>query len=106
MSTNREAEKRTIRRMTGSFGEIALQLRGEAAIHKASVRDFSIQGMGIVADQTAPPGKQVIIHMLHRHKTVKIDAEVRHAKAIDGGQWLLGCHLRRFLSVDDLMGAG
>ena len=95
-------EKRRLRRTSGhSFGVIALQIDAKATIHTAIVRDYSVEGMGIVIDLPASPVTNITIHLKRRNKTVKIDGEVRHTTLLDGGQWLVGFQLSRLLGVDD-----
>ena len=105
MSAYSGSEHRGMERHMGqTLGEIALQVEPDAAVYKGHVRDWTIQGMAIVTDLSVLPGAHVTVHLRLQHRTVTIDAEVKHATALEDGRWLLGCRFSRLLSVDDVFG--
>ncbi len=94
-------EKRRLSRAYGqTLGEVGVQI-GET-IHKANVRNFSVEGMGVVIDHPAGFGKHISIYIANRKKTVKIDAAVKHSTPLGEGKWLVGIRLSRLLGVDDI----
>jgi hypothetical protein len=70
----------------------------------ATVRDVSIQGIGLIAKQPFVSGSAFVIEAGPSGKglPMKLTATVRHATTLPDGQWLLGCIFSRQLTMDDI----
>ena len=67
------------------------------------MRDFSVLGVGLLAEQTLPVGTTLFIEAGRFGKPLPpLAAEVRHATQLSNGEWLLGCRFTRHLTLSDL----
>jgi PilZ domain len=80
-----------------------LQLRAESLSLMASVRDISIQGIGLVATQSFDSGTSFMIEAGPSGKSLpaELKTTVRHARMLEDGKWLLGCSFSRILTMKD-----
>jgi PilZ domain len=70
----------------------------------ASLLDLSVIGMGILSHQYFSVGTQLNIHVPATFQKITnfLPAVVRHATVQAEGNWVLGCALLRFLTVDEI----
>jgi hypothetical protein len=98
------SERRTLPRSPRDDGWHLLLNMGLPELVVAAVRDFTVQGAGLVVAQPVAPGTEVTLfgNGATRPRPSGLAAEVRHAQALPDGSWLLGCRFARLLTVDDL----
>src|SRR5688572_3050849 len=103
MHVQSEAERRSAKRFPGSsLGPLHLRPEPEATPVPATVLDFSIQGIGMLASEAFTSGTTICIHAAHPQRRAPVEAEVRHVTPYGPGRWVLGCRFHRVLTVDDL----
>ena len=92
---------RTTHRFPGTIGP--LKVRSDADSFEATVRDFSIMGVGLLCEHAVLQGVTLTIEGSRFGKPVQpLAAEVRHATQLPSGEWLVGCRFTRHLTMPDL----
>lgn len=102
MATAQAGDARKFHRFLGTIGP--LRVRPDSlGTFSVKVRDFSIVGAGILADRPFSPGTSLAIESGRTGKPpTPLLAEIRHATKLQDGNWLIGCHFSRVLSLNDL----
>ena len=72
---------------------------------KATIKDFSLKSIGILADHAVAAGTTLILELRSAPTGVSftLSAEVRHATLQKDGSWLLGCTLARELNEEEAL---
>jgi hypothetical protein len=97
-------EHRGLVRLPGdTVGPLLLRGEPKAPSFSADVRDVSIQGIGLIAQQSFVSGTSFAIDAgpSGRSLPMELTVQVRHATMLADGRWLLGCSFSRPLTADD-----
>jgi PilZ domain-containing protein len=101
-------EKRSVQRFPGSSIralQVRVQATGEA--FAASVWDFSVKGIGLLADRDFAPGTALAVETTSsRGKARTLPAEVRHSDVLHDERRLIGCCFLHTLTMEDLLALG
>ena len=104
MNTSRTNEHRAVPRVPGdTVGPLKLRAELLAETFSATVRDISIQGIGLIANQSFCSGTTLVIEAGPAGKSLPADlkATVRHATTLPDGRWVIGCVFSRSLTAAD-----
>ncbi len=105
MSGSTHADHRVVPRHSGhTLGPLHVEAEPAGLRFAAAVRDISILGIGLLADQQLAAGTDLLVQAgpAGQYLPAKLKAQVRHATRLPGGQWLLGCSFSRHLTTDDV----
>jgi hypothetical protein len=83
-------------------GRIELPPRQE--MQRGWVLDVSLGGVGVLLGRPLEPGQPVVLCLSGqaRGQAYELPARVAHATREPGGEWVIGCHLDRELTRDEL----
>jgi hypothetical protein len=104
MNSPHAKDLRAVPRLPGeTIGPLRLRAEPSAESFLATVRDVSIQGIGLIANRSFDSGTTLIVEAGPSGKGLATDlrATVRHATALPGGLWLIGCSFSRHLVAVD-----
>jgi hypothetical protein len=102
-------EHRAVSRVRGdTVGPLRLRAEVLELSFLATVRDISVQGIGLVAEQPFAPGTLFVIESgpSGTGLPVQLTATLRHSTELSQRQWLLGCIFSRNLTTDDFAALG
>ena len=86
-----------------TVGPLKLRVEPMALSFSTNVRDVSIQGMGLIADQAFVLGTSFVVESGPSGIALPMEltAHLRHATMLPDGRWLLGCRFSRHLTTED-----
>lgn len=96
-------ERRRIQRQPGDT-ILATDLEVEGQVIHSTVKDISVQGIGLFVDAPLDPGTPLTLNS-KSSPGVSVEAMVMHKHPF-GDKWLLGCAFLRFLRVEDMLALG
>jgi hypothetical protein len=93
------------RHFLSNFRPMRLLPRPSHQSFHAFLRDFSIQGLGLIFTRPLESGTLLALQLRKRQTGMSdlLTAEVRHATALDDGFWALGCQLSRPLTQEECL---
>jgi hypothetical protein len=70
----------------------------------AVVQNFSTNGLGLLMRRRFEPGTTLAIQIgrIWSEWSSVVIAQVRHSSPLGRGRWLVGCHIRKGLSMDEI----
>jgi hypothetical protein len=73
-------------------------------MQRAWVLDLSLGGVGLLLSRPLEPGQSAVLRLRGTAdgQVYELTARVAHATQEPGGDWVIGCHLDRELSRDEL----
>jgi len=104
VETSPRIEHRAVPRVPGdTVGPLKLRVEPMALSFSTNVRDVSIQGMGLIADQAFVLGTSFVVESGPSGIALpkELTAHLRHATMLPDGRWLLGCRFSRHLTTED-----
>jgi len=101
-------ERRMVKRVSGeTIRPILLRAMASGPSSNAEVVDISIQGVGLLSDNSLAPGTQVWIRPEDTGaRVLELPAEVVHVNPAPAERWHLGCRFNRALRMDDVLALG
>ena len=102
-----QPERRKVGRVRKNASYVSFTA-GPSEIAIGQIYDFSVVGIGILTRRYLVPRAAIRIHIpaFENNPLRYLSAEVRHATAQNGGQWLLGCSLSRPLTCTEVLAFG
>jgi hypothetical protein len=104
VETTPQIENRAVPRVPGdTVGPLKMRAEPMALSFSAIVRDVSIQGIGLFAEQAFVMGTSFVVESGPSGKCLPkaVTAQLRHATMLPDGRWLLGCRFSRHLTIED-----
>jgi len=104
VETSPRIEHRAVPRVPGdTVGPLKLRVEPMALSFSTNVRDVSIQGVGLIAEQAFVLGTSFVVESGPSGIALPMEltAHLRHATMLPDGRWLLGCRFSRHLTTED-----